>query len=99
MALVFRWYLGQSSRWANAGEPSRRMDYQIWCGPAMGAFNEWTKGTDLAKPENRRVATVANRLLHGAAVMQRLNMLRCQGFPVSAELSPRPGLAGRGLGL
>ena len=24
MALVFRWYLGQSSRWANAGEPTRQ---------------------------------------------------------------------------
>ncbi len=44
MALVFRWYLGQSSRWANAGEPTRKVDYQVWCGPAMGAFNEWTQG-------------------------------------------------------
>src|SRR5262249_28640274 len=25
MALVFRWYLGLSSRWANAGEPTRRL--------------------------------------------------------------------------
>ncbi|HAB37596.1 MAG TPA: 2-nitropropane dioxygenase, partial [Rhodobacteraceae bacterium] len=41
MALVFRSYMGQSSRWANAGEEDRRMDYQIWCGPAMGAFNQW----------------------------------------------------------
>ncbi len=24
MALVFRWYLGQSSHWANAGDPTRR---------------------------------------------------------------------------
>ena len=38
MALVFRWYLGQSSRWANQGEPSRKIDYQVWCGPAMGSF-------------------------------------------------------------
>ncbi len=86
MALIFRWYLGQSSRWANSGEPTRRMDYQIWCGPAMGAFNEWTRGTFLAQPANRRVGTVAFNLLHGAAVMQRLNLLRTQGFPVSAEL-------------
>ena len=85
MALVFRWYLGQSSRWANSGEPSRRMDYQIWCGPAMGAFNEWTRGTFLARPENRRVATVANHLLHGAAVMQRLNLLRSQGFSCASH--------------
>ena len=92
MALIFRWYLGQSSRWANSGEPSRRLDYQIWCGPAMGAFNEWTKGTFLAQPQNRRVATVAYNLLHGAAVMQRVNSLRSQGFPVpsaAARVAPQ----------
>lgn len=97
MALVFRWYLGQSSRWANSGEASRRMDYQIWCGPAMGAFNEWTRGTFLEQPANRRVVTVAYNLLHGAAVMQRLNLLRNQGFPVSMELGrivPSPELCG-----
>jgi PfaD family protein len=31
MALVFRSYLGQSSNWANTGDPSRKIDYQIWC--------------------------------------------------------------------
>jgi PfaD family protein len=82
MALVFRWYLGQSSRWANAGEPTRQFDYQIWCGPAMGAFNEWTKGTFLEEPRNRRVATVALNILHGAAVLSRVHVLRLQGYPV-----------------
>jgi len=71
MALVFRSYLGLSSRWANAGEPSRMMDYQVWCGPAMGAFNEWTRGTILEKPENRRVVVVAETLIHGAATQLR----------------------------
>jgi PfaD family protein len=71
MALVFRSYLGLSSRWANAGEPSRMMDYQVWCGPAMGAFNEWTRGTFLEKPENRRVVVVAETLIHGAATQLR----------------------------
>src|SRR5206468_2701677 len=47
MALVFRWYLGQSSHWANAGEPTRGVDYQVWCGPAMAAFNEWARGSCL----------------------------------------------------
>ena len=92
MALIFRWYLGQSSRWANSGEPSRRLDYQIWCGPAMGAFNEWTRGTFLAQPQHRRVATVAYNLLFGAAVMQRVNSLRSQGFAVpsdAARITPR----------
>ncbi len=80
MALVFRWYLGLSSRWANAGEPTRRMDYQVWCGPAMGAFNEWTKGSFLEEPRNRRVVTVAFNILYGAAVLLRLQTLRSQGF-------------------
>lgn len=44
MALVFRSYLGQSSNWANAGDPLRKIDYQIWCGPAIGAFNQWVIG-------------------------------------------------------
>ncbi|MFO0917868.1 MAG: PfaD family polyunsaturated fatty acid/polyketide biosynthesis protein [Planctomycetaceae bacterium] len=85
MSLIFRWYLGQASRWANSGVPDRRMDYQVWCGPAMGAFNEWTKGTFLQQPANRQVATVAYNLLYGAAVMLRINALRNQGFPIPAE--------------
>src|SRR5262249_27725778 len=53
MALVFRWYLGQSSRWAKGGVKERHTDYQIWCGPAMGAFNAWVAGSFLDPLENR----------------------------------------------
>jgi PfaD family protein len=84
LALVFRWYLGQSSRWANAGEPTRKIDYQVWCGPAMGAFNEWVKGSFLEKWENRRVVTVALNILYGAAVLTRANALRVQGVQLPA---------------
>ncbi len=87
MALVFRWYLGLSSRWANAGEPARRLDYQVWCGPAMGAFNEWTKGSFLEQPRNRRVVTVAFNILYGAAVLLRLQTLRSQGLSLPPEWS------------
>ena len=80
MALVFRWYLGQSSRWANAGEPSREVDYQVWCGPAMAAFNEWVRGSFLERPENRRVVTVALNILYGAAVLLRARCLAAQGM-------------------
>jgi PfaD family protein len=86
MALVFRWYLGQSSRWANAGVAERKLDFQVWSGPAMGAFNEWTKGSFLEQPENRRVVTVAQNLLHGAALCQRLHSLRCQGVDVAVDM-------------
>ena len=59
MALVFRWYLGSSNRWAIDGDPARRLDYQIWCGPAMGAFNRWVAGSFLADPENRDVVQIS----------------------------------------
>jgi trans-AT polyketide synthase/acyltransferase/oxidoreductase domain-containing protein len=87
MALVFRSYLGLSSRWANSGEPSRAMDYQVWCGPAMGAFNEWTRGTFLEKPENRKVVVVAENLLHGAAALLRKHFLSLQGIHLPAGLA------------
>jgi PfaD family protein len=79
MALVFRWYLGQSSRWANAGVQDRKLDYQVWCGPSMGAFNEWAKGSYLEDPKNRTVVAVALNLLYGAAITLRRGQLRAQG--------------------
>lgn len=85
MALVFRWYLGQSARWAIDADPGRRLDYQVWCGPGIGAFNEWARGSFLEAVENRAVATVAMNLLYGAAVLTRLNMLRFQGAHVPRE--------------
>lgn len=93
MALVFRYYLGNSSRWAIAGEPSRQLDYQIWCGPAMGAFNEWVAGSFLADPGNRTVSQMALNLLEGAAVLTRAHQLRSHGVAVPASayaFTPRP---------
>ena len=78
MALVFRSYLGRSSNWAITGDSSRKIDYQIWCGPSIGAFNEWVKGSFLEKYENRETVTVAMNLLFGAAVAARANWLRSQ---------------------
>ena len=93
MALVFRWYLGQSSHWANAGDPTRAVDYQVWCGPAMAAFNEWVKGSFLERPEERKVATVAMNILHQAAVLIRARTLAAQGVAMPAgipRLAPLP---------
>jgi trans-AT polyketide synthase, acyltransferase and oxidoreductase domains len=85
MALAFRWYLGRASHWANSGEPTRRLDYQIWCGPAMGAFNAWVQDSFLAEPGNRSVVTVGLNLLYGAAVLNRIQTLRSQGVVLSPE--------------
>jgi len=80
LALVFRSYLGRSSTWANSGDLSRKIDYQIWCGPSMGAFNQWSKDTFLEKCENRKTVTVAMNLMFGAAVHTRVGWLRHQGI-------------------
>jgi PfaD family protein len=93
MSLVFRSYLGQSSNWANSGDPLRKIDYQIWCGPAIGAFNQWVKGSFLEKPENRETVSVAMNLLCGASVATRVNWLRNQGVVLPAGIgnfSPMP---------
>jgi PfaD family protein len=90
MALVFRWYLGQASRWANSGDASRKVDYQIWCGPAMGAFNEWAKASCLEGPDQRQAAVVALNILAGAAYLLRINSLRGQGVAVAPGLAAFP---------
>ncbi|MEN3308283.1 MAG: trans-AT polyketide synthase, acyltransferase and oxidoreductase domain [Micromonosporaceae bacterium] len=85
MALVFRWYLGKSSRWAIDGDTSRRTDYQLWAGPAVGAFNRWTAGSFLSVPEERTVTQIALNLLEGAAVVTRAHQARTYGVPVPPE--------------
>ena len=93
MALVFRWYLGLSSRWAIAGQADRMTDAQIWCGPAIGTFNAWTAGTFLAQPANRKVAVVGANLMAGAAAITRARWLAQQGVNPGDEAFcwvPRP---------
>lgn len=93
MALVFRWYLGQASRWAITGLPERLMDYQIWCGPAMGAFNTWVAGSYLEPCESRQAVQVALNLLEGATQISRAGLARKCGVPVPPSAfayTPRP---------
>ncbi|MEH1953052.1 MAG: PfaD family polyunsaturated fatty acid/polyketide biosynthesis protein [Nostoc sp.] len=87
MALIFRWYLGLSSRWSNFGEKGREMDYQIWCGPAMGSFNDWVRGSYLSESNNRQVVDVANHIMTGAAFLYRMQSLKIQGLQMPAYYS------------
>ena len=68
-----------TSRWARTGEEKRVRDYQIWCGPSMGLFNDWARTTPFADLSKRRVASVADALLEGAAVCQRELIARALG--------------------
>jgi trans-AT polyketide synthase/acyltransferase/oxidoreductase domain-containing protein len=69
MAMIFRWYFVHTTRLALNGVEDRKVDYQVHCGPALGAFNHWVKGTELQLWRNRRVADIAERIMQGAAVL------------------------------
>jgi len=86
MALIFRSYLGRAAVWAQNGDLSRKIDYQIFCGPSMGAFNEWVKDSFLATPENRKVATIALNILYGAAFLRRCNYIQNMGISLPENL-------------
>ncbi|NJK62524.1 MAG: PfaD family polyunsaturated fatty acid/polyketide biosynthesis protein [Synechococcaceae cyanobacterium SM2_3_1] len=89
MALTFRAYLGLSSRWAQLGDAERKMNYQIWCGPAMGLFNHWVADTWLQPLENRDVVLMGLALLHGAATLTRADLAAQAGL----VLPPRRDLS------
>lgn len=82
MALVFRAYLFFGAQWAREGSDDRRIDYQIWCGPAMGAFNDWVRGSCLEPIANRSTAKIGLNLLEGAAAITRAQQMRTAGVHV-----------------
>lgn len=86
MALIFRWYIGSSSQWPITGDTSRQVDYQLWCGPAMGAFNRWVAGSFLEAPEKRTVQQIALNLLEGAAHVTRAQQLRTFGLAMAQDV-------------
>ena len=85
MALIFRWYIGNSSQWPIVGDDSRRIDYQLWCGPAMGAFNKWVEGSFLEATAQRTVQQIALNLLEGAAHVSRGQQMRSFGLSLTQD--------------
>lgn len=77
MALIFRWYFVHTMRLALRGDETQRVDYQVQCGPALGAFNQWVKGTELESWKNRHVDVIADKLMveTAAYVSRRVQVL------------------------
>jgi trans-AT polyketide synthase/acyltransferase/oxidoreductase domain-containing protein len=71
LALIFKWYFVQSMRLAIQGALEQRADFQIQCGPAMGAFNQVVRGTPLEDWRHRHVDHIAELLMTGAAQVLR----------------------------
>lgn len=81
MALVFRRYFKDSSRWALTGDADHKVDFQIHCGPAMGAFNQWVAGSDLEPWRARHVDEIGLKLLAETAQVLHRRFAQLAGEP------------------
>ncbi|OPZ87073.1 MAG: Polyketide biosynthesis protein PksE [Firmicutes bacterium ADurb.Bin419] len=63
MALIFRSYFKYAMKVAFTGDEDKRVDFQVYTGPALGAFNQWVKGTELEAWKNRKVAQIGEKLM------------------------------------
>lgn len=92
MALIFRWYFVHSSRLALRGDPEHRVDYQVHCGPALGAFNQWVRGTPLESWRARHVDEIGLRLLTATASLLGERLARYDaGSGAGVTAGPRAG--------
>lgn len=90
MALIFRWYFVLTNRLALRGDLERRVDFQIQCGPALGAFNQWMRGSELESWRNRRAPDIGERIMRGAAQLLREYLARTAA--VRDSIDPSVGL-------
>ncbi|MBL4837436.1 MAG: ACP S-malonyltransferase [Kordiimonadaceae bacterium] len=59
MGQVIRRYFSDTTRWAVNGDVDHKVDFQIHCGPAQGALNQWLHGTELQNWRNRHADELA----------------------------------------
>ena len=86
MARVFRWYFAYSTELALSGSADDVANYQVHTGPALGAFNQWVKGTPLQDWKGRHVDAIAIALLRATA--RYLRGENDQPFPADPGKSP-----------
>ncbi|WP_435297344.1 PfaD family polyunsaturated fatty acid/polyketide biosynthesis protein [Streptomyces sp. YPW6] len=67
MALTFTWYFAKATRVAMEGDAGSRVDFQIPCGPALGALNERLRGTPQEDWRHRHPDDIARLIMTGAA--------------------------------
>ena len=79
MAMIFKWYFVHSTRVALGGNQEYKVDYQIHSGPALGAFNQWVKGTPLEDWRNRHVDEIGEKMLKETAELLQQRFLSFEG--------------------
>lgn len=75
MALVFKWYFRETTKLSLKGDKNNRVNYQVHCGPSLGAFNQSVKGTRFEDWRNRHVDHLAEKVMTDTADLlnQRFN--------------------------
>ncbi|WP_340201865.1 ACP S-malonyltransferase [Ascidiimonas sp. W6] len=80
MALIFRWYSWKGWTSAINGDHAHKVNYQIFCSPALGAFNQWVSNTEMEKWDERSSSSIAEKIMIEATVLidQRLQELHME---------------------
>jgi hypothetical protein len=98
-----RWRSCSAGTWASraAGRSdgeARALDYQIWCGPAMGAFNDWVAGSFLEPPRTAARCRSPQPPRRRGDASPAPQQLRTYGVPVPASafrfVPPTPRVTG-----
>ncbi len=71
MLLIFKYFLKQANRYALEGNLDEQTNFQIQTGAALGAFNEWVKGTSLEVWGNRHVDEIGIKIMETAEVLMK----------------------------
>ena len=93
MKLVFQWFFAHTSRVTLEGDVSEKDNFQIHCGPALGAFNAWVAGTSFASWKNRGVVEITKSLTDQAwdLFASRARTLAEKPGPADKAESSEPG--------
>jgi trans-AT polyketide synthase/acyltransferase/oxidoreductase domain-containing protein len=75
MAAIFKWYFWNASHLALKGEKNYSENFQIFCGPALGAFNQYVKNTYFENWENRHVDEIGIMLMEKAAELLSMKFI------------------------
>lgn len=75
MVLIFKWYFAKSMQYALEGDMSNKVDFQVYCGSALGSFNQWVKGTSMENWQNRHVDEIAVKLMTEGEKLLQSNIL------------------------
>lgn len=79
MSLIFKWYFAYSTRVALEGDEKAKVDFQVPCGPALGAFNQWVKGTELEDWHNRHVCDIGSKIMKETANILNARLREIKG--------------------